>query len=80
MRSGQRGGQREEHPATSLLKKKQYDFSPQLFICVVYWVKIFFRYIGITNCVHVLNKSRGSEMHWVGGGGVKVHKGTIPSM
>ena len=88
MRSGQRGGQREEHPATSFLKKKQYDFSPQfgpvessyLFTCVVYWVKTFFRYIGITNCVYVLNKSRGSEMHWVGGRLIKVHKGTIPSM
>ena len=29
MRSGQRGGQREEHPATSFLKKKLYDCSPQ---------------------------------------------------
>ena len=28
-----------------------------------------FRYIGITISVNVLNKSRGSEMHWVGGGG-----------
>ena len=79
MRSGQRGGQREEHPATSFLKNKQYDFSPQfgpvessyllvqvkvVLSCVVYWVKHFF---GITISVHVLNKSRGSEMHWVGG-------------
>ena len=31
------------------------------------------RNIGINICVHVLNKSRGSEMHWVGGG-VKVWK------
>ena len=36
-----------------------------------------FRYIGITNCVHVLNKSRGSEMHWVGGG-LKSTKGQFP--
>ena len=28
---------------------------------------------GINISVHVLNKSRGSEMHWVGGG-VKVRK------
>ena len=31
------------------------------------------RNIGFNICVHVLNKSRGSEMHWVGGG-VKVWK------
>ena len=36
-----------------------------------------FRYIGITNCVHVLNKSRGSEMHWVVGG-LKSTKGQYP--
>ena len=33
-----------------------------------------FRYIGITISVNVLNKSRGSEMHWVGGG-IKSTKG-----
>ena len=68
MRSGQRGGQREEHPATSFLKK-QYDFSPQfgpvessylLFVlsCVVYGVKIF-RYICITISVNELIKAGG---------------------
>ena len=88
---GQREGH-EEWTASSttggaasykVLKKKLYDFSPQLglvessyflvqlnfvFSCVVYWVKKF-RSVGITISVYVLNKSRGSEMHWVGGGG-----------
>ena len=69
------------------LKKKRYDFFPQfgpvessyLFICVVYWVKnsLFFGYIGITNCVYVLNKSRGSEMHWVGRGFIKKNKNPL---
>ena len=39
----------------------------------MYWVKKF-RYSGLTNCVHVINKSRGSGMHWVGGGGLKSTK------
>ena len=39
----------------------------------------FIRNIGINICVHVLNKSRGSEMHWVGGG-LKSEKGTITPM
>ena len=34
--------------------------------------KLFVRYFGITISVNELNKSRGFEMHWVGGGGVKV--------
>ena len=42
--------------------------------CFVYWgKKLFVRYFGITISVNELNKSRGFEMHWVGGG-VKVLK------
>ena len=37
------------------------------------------RNIGINICVHVLNKSRGSEVHWVEGG-LKSEKGTITPM
>ena len=37
------------------------------------------RNIGINICVHVLNKSRGSEVHWVEGG-LKSKKGTITPM
>ena len=41
--------------------------------------KICFRYIGKNISVNVLNKSRGSEMHWVGGGGgLKSTKGQFP--
>ena len=36
-----------------------------------------FSFVGIIISVHVLNKSRGFEMHWVGGG-VKVHRGQYP--
>ena len=62
------------------LKKKRYDFFPQfgpvgcrvllfIYMCHVLGKKFsFFWYIGITICVYVLNKSRGSEMHWVGRG------------
>ena len=41
--------------------------------CVMYWEKIFFRYIGLTNCVHDQIKAGGLGCTgW--GGGVKVHK------
>ena len=33
--------------------------------------------VGTIIWVHVLNKSRGFEMHWAGGG-VKVHRGQYP--
>ena len=33
--------------------------------------------VGTIIRVHVLNKSRGFEMHWAGGG-VKVHRGQYP--
>ena len=46
--------------------------------CVMYWEKNFFGYIGLTNCVHEPNKSRGSEMHWVGGREMSA-KGQYPS-
>ena len=49
------------------------------FACFVYWgKKLFVRYIGTTISVNVLNKSRGSEMHWVGGVGLKSLKGQYP--
>ena len=81
-RSEQRGGQREEHPYKFSEEEAIWLFSTVwacrvllikvLLSCVMYWVKKF-RYSGLTNCVHVINKSRGSGMHWVGGG-VKVHQ------
>ena len=40
----------------------------------------FFRYINLTNCVHELNKSRGSEMHWVGRGGCPQRDNTLHVM
>ena len=38
-------------------------------VCRLLGEKHVFRYIGKTISVNVLNKSRGFEMHWVGGGG-----------
>ena len=73
----------EEDNGYKLLKKKFYDFLPTIRACRVLLltssVKVCdlmcrllgkkFSFVGITISVHVLNKSRGSEMHWVGGGG-----------
>ena len=74
-----------------LLKKKFYDFFSTIRACRVLLltssVKVCdlmcrllgkkFSFVGIIISVHVLNKSRGFEMHWVGGG-VKVHRGQYP--
>ena len=59
--SGQQGGQREEQPAT---RGSYMSFSSQ-HGPVESFNYLFCRYNQKCVCI---NKSRGSEMHWVGGG------------